>query len=96
MPSNSAINKLIAGLPGVRRSVIGKAEEIAATARGLARGHGSLPGCISVEYPNPFDADAVMTHKAALSIETGHDDEVFHSGWVPGLHIMRDAAAGHH
>ena len=94
--NNRQINKLVALLPEVRAAVEAKAEKIATIARGLAVSHGSLPECITLEHPNRFDTNVVMTHVAALSIEEGHDDEVFNSGWVPGLHIMRNAAAGEH
>lgn len=86
------INKYIAGLPGVRAAVRDAAHEIQDDARALAVGHGTLPECIKLDYPNEYDVDVVLDHEAALSIEFGHDDAVFHSGWIPGLHIMRDAA----
>lgn len=86
------LNRYIASLPGVRDTVRDNARDIRDTARVLALGHGTLPDCINLDYPNEYDIDVVMEHEAALSIEFGHDDAVFDSGWVPGLHIMRDAA----
>ncbi|MDR0285768.1 MAG: DUF5403 family protein [Propionibacteriaceae bacterium] len=88
------IGRLVAGLPGVRAAVRDAAQDIRDDARMLATGHGTLPECISLEYPNEYDVDVVMAHEAALSIEYGHDDAVYDTGWVAGLHIMRDAAAG--
>jgi len=88
------LNKLVAGLPGVRHAVEDAAKEIQRDAKLLAHGHGSLPEHIHLRYPNRYDTEVTLTHTAALSIEHGHDDAVFGSGWVPGLHIMRDAAHG--
>jgi hypothetical protein len=82
-------------LPGVREAVKTKAKQIQATARSLAGGHGGLAADIGLEYPNAHDIDVVMSHDHALSIEVGHWDKARGSGWVPGLHIMRDAAAAH-
>lgn len=85
-------NRYVATLPGVQAAVHQKAREIRDTARSLAVGHGGLADDISLERPNEFDVDVVMDHHNALSIEVGHEDNVFHSGFVPGLHIMCDAA----
>lgn len=85
------MNETVAGLPGVHRAVRQRAEAIASTARSLAAGHGGLGADISVE-DHGYDVDVVLSHEAALSIEYGHMDRVFGSGWVPGLSIMRDAA----
>ena len=90
--ARSSINRQIAELPGVQQAVLDAAHEIRDTARSLAVGHGSLPRCITLERPNDVDVDVVMDHHNALSIEVGHWDKVFFSGFVPGLHIMRDAA----
>jgi hypothetical protein len=87
------INRMIASLPGVREAVKDAARRIQEDARALAAGHGGLARNIRLEYPNKFDTDVVLTHENALSIEVGHEDKVFNSGWVPGLHIMRGAAA---
>lgn len=87
-----SISAQLAGLPGVQRSVDEAAGSIARVAKALAAGHGSLAGDITVERVGPYDVDVVLEHEAALAIELGHEDKVFHSGWVPGLHIMRDAA----
>jgi hypothetical protein len=92
MPRRTDIGKLIASLPGVHQEVVQAGREIRRAAQSLAKGHGTLPATIHLEYPNKYDVDVVMEHKAALSIEEGHEDKVFDSGWVPGLHIMRDAA----
>ncbi|MFT4225309.1 DUF5403 family protein [Micropruina sp.] len=82
----------LAGLPGVQREVDQAARKVARTAKALAAGHGSLAGDIKVERVGPLDVDVVLEHEAALAIEVGHVDKVFKSGWVPGLHIMRNAA----
>ena len=84
--------KQLAGLPGVQRAVDDAAGSIARTAKALAAGHGGLAADISVERVGPYDVDVVLDHEAAAAIEYGHEDKVFGSGWVPGLHIMRDAA----
>lgn len=90
--ARSWVNSYVAGLPGVQQAVLDGAHEVRSRARALAVGHGSLPGVIVLERPNEFDYDVVMDHHNALSIEVGHWDMVFFSGFVPGLHIMRDAA----
>lgn len=72
---------------------------------------GHYIGSLRVEPGNPVDVDVVATDKAAAHIEWGHelsgevpDDVVpgvgsveFVDGvaWVPGLHIMRNAAIAH-
>jgi len=94
-PGDKAFRRRLATLPGVRQAVRGKAKQIEATAKALAAGHGGLAARIGLEYPNPIDVDVVLSHEAALSVEVGHDDAVFDSGWVEGLHVMRDAAAAH-
>lgn len=83
----------LATLPGVQGSVDERAERLARTARGLAATHGGLAADITVERVGPTDVDVVMEHEAAAAIEYGHVDKVFGSGWVQGLHIMRNAAA---
>ncbi len=82
----------LAGLPSVQREVHQGANKVARTAKALAAGHGGLAGDIKVERVGLFDVDVVLQHEGALAIEVGHVDKVFDSGWVPGLHIMRDAA----
>lgn len=86
------INSQVARLPGVQASVLAEGQAIKKTAKALAAGHGSLSANIKLERVRDVDVAVVLEHEAALSIETGHMDEVFGSGWVPGLHIMRDAA----
>lgn len=86
------LTERLAGLPGVQREVDKAAHRVAGTAKALAAGHGGLAGDIKVERVGPFDVDVVLEHEGALAIEVGHVDKVFDSGWVPGLHIMRDAA----
>lgn len=83
----------LAQLGGVQRAVDAKAESIALTAKALASTHGGLAEDIKVERITPTDVDVVMEHVAAAAIEHGHVDAVFGSGWVQGLHIMRNAAA---
>lgn len=72
---------------------------------------GHYVGSLRVEEGNPVDVDVVATDKAAAHIEWGHklsgvvpDDAVPGVGpvefvgdvaWVPGLHIMRNAAIAH-
>ena len=90
--ARQSTNSRIALLPGVQQAVLDAAHEIRGKAKALAVGHGGLAGDISLDRPNEFDVDVVMNHHNALSIETGHWDMVFFSGFVPGLHIMRDAA----
>lgn len=87
-----SVNSEVASLPGVQAAVMAAAREIKTAARTLAVGHGGLAGDILLDRPNEFDVDVVMDHHNALSIEVGHWDKVFWSGFVPGLHIMRDAA----
>lgn len=90
--ARSSVNKMIAGLPGVQAAVLAAAHEVRDVAKELAVGHGNLPAHISLDRPNEYDVDVVLDHHNALSIEVGHMDMVFHSGFVPGLHVMRDAA----
>ncbi len=87
-----SFSKVLATLPGVQAAVHQTARRVRDNAKALAVGHGSLPEVISLERPNEYDVDVVLDHHNALSIETGHMDKVFNSGFVPGLHIMRDAA----
>ncbi len=82
----------LAALPGVQGQVDDVAGRIYRAARSLAAGHGGLPGDIHIRRIGSYDVDVVMEHEAALAIEVGHIDKVFGSGWVPGLHIMRDAS----
>lgn len=89
------VNSRVAGLPGVQQAVFTQAGAILQTAKTLAVGHGGLAGDISLERPNDYDVDVVLEHRNALSIEAGHFDAVFGSGWVEGLHILRDAARAH-
>jgi hypothetical protein len=93
MAKRSGVGKIVAGLPGVHQAVVEAGRDIRDLARLYAAGHGDLPACVKLEYPNRYDVDVVLVHEAALSIEFGHDDAVYKSGWVPGLHILRDAAA---
>lgn len=86
------LGERLAALPGVQREVDIAAHRIAGTAKALAAGHGGLAGDISVERVGIYDVDVVLEHEAALAIEVGHIDQVRGSGYVPGLHIMRNAA----
>ena len=86
------VNSQVAALPGVQQAVMNAAQSIQSTAKALAVGHGGLAGDISLDRPNEYDVDVVLDHQNALSIEYGHMDEVFGSGWVEGLHVMRDAS----
>jgi len=90
-----SLNSEVAKMPAVQAAVRAVAEQIETTAKALAAGHGGLSADIRVIAPNAYDYDVVLDHEAAMSIEFGHQDAVFGSGWVPGLHIMRDAARLH-
>jgi hypothetical protein len=87
-----AVDRTVASLPGVQQAVHDRARAVQLTAKALAVGHGGLAGDIHIRRANKYDYDVVLEHKAALSIEVGHWDEVFHSGWVEGLHILSRAA----
>jgi len=88
------VGRIVAGLPGVHAAVVKAATVILENARINALGHGNLAAHLNLEYPNRYDVNVTLRHVAALSIEEGHWDEVFHSGYVPGLHVLRDAVAG--
>lgn len=90
--ARKSTNSYIAGLPGVQQAVFDAAHEVQAKAKMLSAGHGGLAGDISLDRPNEFDVDVVLNHHNALSIEVGHWDMVYFSGFVPGLHVMRDGA----
>ncbi|MDR1265932.1 MAG: DUF5403 family protein [Propionibacteriaceae bacterium] len=94
--NSKRFNRQLALTGPVQQGLRAKAEAVAQTMRALAAGHGGLPAKVAVEHTRgKVDWFATIRHEHMLSIEVGHLDEVFDSGWVPGLHIARDAAAAH-
>lgn len=94
----SPLVKQVLLMPGVRIALKAKAEEIAATARKLATGHGSLASSITIDYPNKWDIEVILEHPHVVSIEYGHYSKNKAGqilGYVQGLHIMRDTAHIH-
>lgn len=92
--------RAVAAMTGVGQALDKAAAEVAARAKVNAAGHGSLAADIKTTR-GKIDRAVVLDRSDAANIELGHAFNEFRPDdapligplrWVPGLHVMRDAA----
>lgn len=92
--------RAVAAMGGVGKALDGFAEQVAAKAKANAAGHGTLASDIKTAA-GKIDRAVILDRDDGANIEFGHAFNEFRPRgseiigplrWVPGLHVMRDAA----